>query len=98
MGSAPDPGEQLTPAQRATFATNLAKIMDSAGHDNNSCLRAYYFGLSVVFWLSGLVPFLIAVTFIVLVLYNREFSSTAVQGIQRSYIAAATAEEPRTGS
>lgn len=86
MGSAPDPGEELSPEQRQGFAKNLAKIMDSAGHDNNSCLRAYYFSLAVVCWLFGLVPFLAAATLIVFVLYNREFSSTAVSGIERSYI------------
>lgn len=64
----------------------LAKIMDSAGHDNNSCLRAYYFALSVVCWLSGVVPFLIASTLTVLVLYNREFKSSAVLGIQGTII------------
>jgi len=87
IGGAPDPGEQLTEEQRSRFAENLAKIMDSAGHDNNGCLRAYYFSLSVVCWLWGVVPFLVAATITVFVLYNREFSSGAVLGIQRSYTA-----------
>ena len=86
MGSAPDPGEQLTAQQRTDFAMNLAKIMDSAGHDNNSCLRAYYFSLAVVCWLFGLVPFLVASTVIVFVLFNREFRSSAVRGIEKSHI------------
>lgn len=87
IGGAPDPSEQLTPEQCTTFAKNLAKIMDSAGHDNNSCLRAYYFSLSVVCWLSGTLPFLVAATLTVFVLYNREFRSGAVLGIERAYIA-----------
>jgi len=86
MGGAPDAGEELTPQQRTDFAQNLAKLMDSAGQDNNSCLRAYYFALSVVCWLSGTVPFLVATTFTVLVLYNREFSSRAVTSIERAYL------------
>jgi uncharacterized membrane protein len=87
IGGAPDPGEQLSQEQCTVFAKNLAKIMDCAGHDNNSCLRAYYFALAVVCWLSGVVPFLIASTLTVLVLSNREFKSSAVLGIQRAYIA-----------
>jgi len=87
IGGAPDPGEQLSQEQCTVFAQNLAKIMDCAGHDNNSCLRAYYFALAVVCWLSGVVPFLLASTLTVFVLYNREFKSSAVLGIQRAYIA-----------
>ena len=86
MGGAPNAGEELTAEQRTAFAKNLAKLMDSAGHDNNSCLRAYYFALSVVCWLSGTLPFLVASTFTVFVLYNREFRSRAVIGIQQSYL------------
>lgn len=87
MGSAPQHTEELTEAQVQAFVENLAKLMDSAGHDNNSCLRAYYFALSVVCWLAGTLPFLAAATIIVFVLYNREFDSGAVRGIQGSYIA-----------
>lgn len=87
MGGAPNPGEQLGPEERLVFVENLAKIMDCAGHDNNSCLRAYYFALSVVCWLSGTLPFLIATTITVFVLYNREFRSRAVLSIQQCYMA-----------
>ena len=86
MGSAPQPQETLTPEQQRAFVENLAKLMDSAGHDNNDCLRAYYFALSVVCWLAGTLPFLAATTITVFVLYNREFSSTAVRSIQQAYI------------
>lgn len=86
MGGAPDPGEQLTEDERALFVENLAKLMDSAGHDNNKCLRAYYFALSVVCWLAGTIPFLVAATVTVFVLYNREFSSSAVLTIERAYL------------
>ena len=86
MGSAPQPTEELTQEQVHAFVKNLAKLMDSAGHDNNSCLRAYYFALSVVCWLAGTVPFIVAATVIIFVLYNREFGSSAVRGIQGAYI------------
>jgi uncharacterized membrane protein len=86
MGSAPQPDEMITPLQRQMFVENLAKLMDCAGHDNNSCLRAYYFSLAVVCWLAGTLPFLVVTTIIALVLYNREFGSSAVRSIERSYI------------
>lgn len=86
MGAAPDTKEKLSAQQRETFACNLAKLMDSAGHDNNSGLRAYYFCLSVMCWLSGTLPFLLATTITVYVLFRREFSSDAVMSIQRAYV------------
>jgi uncharacterized membrane protein len=86
MGSAPQPEETLSPEDEQAFVENLARLMDSAGHDNNDCLRAYYFALSVVCWLAGTLPFVIAATITVFVLYNREFSSTAVHSIQQSYV------------
>lgn len=94
MGAAPDSSEQLTPLQRETFACNLAKLMDSAGHDNNSGLRAYYFCLSVVCWLSGTIPFLLAATITVYVLYVREFKSDTVMSIQQAYVAPPQDPEP----
>ena len=87
MGAAPDSGEEMAADQREEFACNLAKLMDSAGHDNNSGLRAYYFCLAVVCWMSGTIPFLLATTLTVWVLYMREFRSATVKSIQRSYVA-----------
>lgn len=87
MGAAPDSNEELTPQQRDAFSCNFAKLMDSAGHDNNSGLRAYYFCLSVMCWLFGTIPFLVATTITVCVLYFREFKSGSVVSIERSYLA-----------
>ncbi|MFK8041670.1 DUF599 domain-containing protein [Congregibacter sp.] len=86
MGAAPDVQEEISPEQKDRFVCNLAKLMDSAGHDNNSGLRAYYFGLSVMCWLFGTVPFLLATTITVLVLYRREFVSNTVQAIKQSLV------------
>lgn len=86
MGGAPDSNENLSPQQEEQFACNLAKLMDSAGHDNNSGLRAYYFCLSVVCWLSGTVPFLVATTLTVAVLYRREFRSGPVLSIEQALV------------
>ncbi|WOJ95311.1 DUF599 domain-containing protein [Congregibacter brevis] len=86
MGAAPDVQEEISSEQKDRFVCNLAKLMDSAGHDNNSGLRAYYFGLSVMCWLFGTVPFLLATTITVLVLYRREFVSNTVQAIRQSLV------------
>ena len=53
VGSAPMPEEDLSAEDRQRFAQQLGRLMDLAGHDNNSCLRAYYFGLAVVCWVGG---------------------------------------------
>lgn len=87
IGAAPEPREQLSAEQTHAFACNLAKLMDSAGHDNNSGLRAYYFCLSVVCWIAGTIPFLLATTVTVYVLYTREIRSNAVKSIQFAYVA-----------
>ncbi|WP_439102991.1 DUF599 domain-containing protein [Congregibacter sp.] len=87
MGAAPDAEEDVSAEQSDRFACNLAKLMDSAGHDNNSGLRAYYFGLSVMCWLFGTVPFLLATTITVLVLYRREVVSNTVAAIRQSLVA-----------
>lgn len=87
MGSAPEPHEPVSVEEKEIFICKLAKLMDCAGHDNNSCLRAYYFAVSVVVWIAGTVPFLIATTVTVIVLSNREFFSSAVTNIETGYIA-----------
>jgi uncharacterized membrane protein len=87
VGSAPDTREAISAQEREEFTRNMAKLMDSAGHDTNSCLRTYYFALSLMCWLGGTVPFVVVATITVFVLYNREFKSSAVLAIQGSYIA-----------
>jgi uncharacterized membrane protein len=86
VGSAPEAGEQVPAASRQAFIENFSKLIDSAGHDNNSCLRAYYFALAVVCWLASTSLFVVASTLIVFVLFNREFRSSAVMAIQQSLI------------
>lgn len=85
-GSAPMPDEDISPGDRRRFAEHLGRLMDLAGHDNNGCLRAYYFGLAVVFWLAGNVAFVVATTVVALTLAEREFTSDAVACIRDSYV------------
>ncbi|MDA9368080.1 DUF599 domain-containing protein [Flavobacteriaceae bacterium] len=87
VGSAPMPEENVSAEERHAFAQNLARLMDAAGHDNNSCLRSYYFMLAMVFWFVGPLQFIIATTFVVLILANREFRSSTIACISDAYIA-----------
>jgi len=86
VGSAPLPEESLAPEDRARFSENLARLMDRAGHDNNGCLRAYYFALAVVFWVVGDLAFVIATSAIVMILAEREFRSAAVMRIRDAQV------------
>ena len=86
IGGAPGPEEAISADQSRRFACNLARLMDSAGHNNNSGLRAYYFALSLVCWLTGTPLFVLATTATVAVLYNREFVSSTVLAIEQSCI------------
>ena len=86
VGSAPMPEEDLSPEDRQRFALQLGRLMDLAGHDNNSCLRAYYFGLAVMCWVGGNVAFVVATSLIALVLAEREFASGAVSCIRESEV------------
>jgi len=86
MGSAPTPEEEVSEEDRARFAENLARLMDRAGHDNNGCLRAYYFAFAIVFWVLGNIAFVIATSVIVLILADREFRSAAVVCIRDAQV------------
>lgn len=86
-GSAPMPHESVGSEAKERFAFNFARLMDAAGHDNNSCLRAYYFALAVVFWFAGDLAFVAVTTMVVLVLANREFRSSTVAKILRAEVA-----------
>ena len=61
------------------FATYLARISDRAGHEFNYGLRAYYFALALLTWFIHPWLLIPASTFIVLVLYRREFASTTLK-------------------
>ena len=86
LGSAPGANEVASEEACKVFAAKFARLMDLAGHDNNSCLRAYYFALAVVFWFASNVAFILATSVIVLILANREFRSDAVVCILEAHV------------
>jgi uncharacterized membrane protein len=93
VGSAPMPEENTAPEIRQRFASNLARLMDRAGHDNNGCLRAYYFAFAVVFWFAGNLPFVVASSAIVMILAEREFRSAAVECIRDAHVSLDAGED-----
>jgi uncharacterized membrane protein len=86
IGAAPMHDEVISTEERERFITNLARLMDRAGHDNNGCLRAYYFAFAVVFWVAGDLAFVVATTIVVLILAGREFRSSAVSCISDAQV------------
>lgn len=96
IGSAPLPDDkQTSPAAREAFARNAARVCNMAGDAFNLGLRSYYYALAVVAWFIHPIAFMVASTWVVLVLYRREFHSNALTALRQGKVF----EEPagRTG-
>jgi len=86
MGSAPNFDEKISTEERQAVVQNIARLLDAAGHDNNSGLRAYYFGTAMLFWLFNTWFYIAITTLVVMVLYQREFRSRAIRSMGDAYI------------
>lgn len=83
LGSAPVPDEKnVSKGERDRFAFYAARVIDLAGTSYNHGLRAYYFALSVLVWFIHPVLFVLACSFVVAVLYRREFYSRSLWALQ----------------
>lgn len=82
MGSAPTPDEDIDDNDKERFVGAMARLLDTAGHDNNKGLRAYYFCLAMVFWLIHPYLYMVISSVTVLILAQREFNSKAVQSLE----------------
>lgn len=79
VGAAPMPGEDnVTAAERRSFAIYAAKVIDHASRSYNYGLRAFYFSLSALSWFVHPLAFMGAAALIVAVLYKREFMSNSL--------------------
>jgi uncharacterized membrane protein len=76
LGGAPN-FDKITPAAEE-YAASAAKVFDQAGLSYNVGLRGYYFSLSVLAWIFNLWTFIVAVALVVVILYLREFHSSAL--------------------
>jgi uncharacterized membrane protein len=61
------------------YAQNAARLVGNAAKHFNLALRAYYFGLAAFTWFVNPWLFIIASTWVVLVVYRREFRSHALK-------------------
>jgi uncharacterized membrane protein len=83
VGSAPlHDDESVSKEARENYAFHLAKVSDQAAHSYNYGLRSYYFAMAVISWFASAWLFIAAVTFVVIVLYRREFLSKPLRSMQ----------------
>lgn len=64
------------------YARNAANMIGNAAKHFGMGLRGYYFGLAALAWFFHAYAFMLACTWVVLVLYRREFRSNALQYLQ----------------
>lgn len=69
------------PERRAT-AEKAAKIIDLASLHFQRGLRAYFFGLATLGWLLHSAVFIVTCTWVVIVLYRRDFHSRSLRAFQ----------------
>lgn len=84
LGGAPLVDEAgVTAKERADYAFYAARVIDLAGLSYNHGLRAYYFALSVLAWFINPFIFILAASFVVGVLYRREFKSRSLWALMQ---------------
>jgi uncharacterized membrane protein len=76
VGAAPPSGERNTHYEE--YAQNAARLVGNAARHFNMALRAYYFGLAAIGWFINPALFILASTWVVLVIYRREYRSHAL--------------------
>lgn len=80
VGAAPKP-PQSDPEQHAADINRITRITSSASVNFNNGLRAYYFGLAALAWFLHPWLMVVATTWVVYVLYRREFRSKTLQAL-----------------
>jgi uncharacterized membrane protein len=79
VGGAPLPSEQCTEEQRNALANRMASMASMAANNFNVGLRTYYFSISILTWFINPWLFMACSTFIVFILFRREFKSTTLK-------------------
>ncbi len=79
IGAAPPPPVQQAIAE--AYAQRAGRVLRFAAQHANRGLRAYFFALALLAWFLHPVAFLVASTWVVLVLYRREFRSRTLRAI-----------------
>lgn len=79
VGSAPPP--EAAEAEHDTFVRRTGELATLAAESFNNGLRAYYFALAALSWFLNPWLFMGLTSWVVLVLYKREFRSAALQAM-----------------
>lgn len=76
MGSAPDAAVEFP---KKEYASHCAELVSNAARHFNMGMRGYYFGLAVLSWFVHPLLFIVITTWVLLVLYRREFHSKVLR-------------------
>lgn len=80
VGGAP-PFDTGAAGDKAGFVRHAARTAGLAADAFNNGLRAYYFALAALMWFINPWAWMIATSWVVLILYHREFHSSALQAL-----------------
>lgn len=86
VGSAPLPSKNYDKKDLELYAQGAARVLSLAGQQFNHGLRSYYFGLAMITWFISPWLFMLASTGVVMVLYIREFKSSALKALIKADI------------
>lgn len=74
-------GDKAEAVDRVAFANGAASVISRAAYAFNLGLRSYYFGLAFLLWFINPWIFMVTTTWVVAVLYRREFHSNALKAL-----------------
>ena len=77
LGSIPEPGT-TTEDVASEYAVRLARLSSIGSANFNDGIRAYYFALAELSWFINPVIFMLATTWVLAVLYRREYHSRSL--------------------
>ena len=84
IGMAPGNGSRGN-VNQAAFAEESAQVISRAAAAFNMGLRSYYFALAFLIWFLNPWLFMLAASWVVAVLYRREFKSKALRALVRTH-------------
>ncbi len=93
IGGAPQ-ATQTDVAARADYAERAAQVLSRAGGTFNRGIRAYYFGLASLVWFVHPIAFMVAVVWVLAVIYRRDYRSVTLSALSDDD---ATAAMPPSG-
>ncbi len=74
-------GAEISEAEAEKYARESSKVISRAAYAYNYGLRSYYFGLAYLVWFLNPWAFMLASTWVVAVLYRREFRSKVLKAL-----------------